>query len=315
MDDAKARPPLLALTGATGFIGQQLQRQLLADGFGLRVLVRPDSTRPGNILPGAQVARAHLDDASGLAEALQGVNAVVYCAGSVRGRVPADFAAANIDGVRYLAAVLSSLDAPPPVLLISSLAASRPEISAYAASKAEGERQLRAHPELAWTILRPPAVYGPGDKEMRSILASIRHGLAFVPGPPGQRLSLLYAQDLASAVSAWVTSSAACRHQVFEIDDGHPDGYDWDQIGEAVGHGRVRQIRVPAAVLRLLARINWVLSGMLGYAPMLTPGKVRELTQKAWVCDNATFGRITGWTPAVGLREGARRMFDQAGRG
>ena len=315
MDDAKARPPLLALTGATGFIGQQLQLQLLADGFRLRVLVRPDSPRQGNILPGVQAVPVRLDDAVGLAEAVHGVNAVIYCAGSVRGRVPADFAAANVDGVRYLASVLSELEAPPPVLLISSLAASRPEISDYAASKAEGERQLRAHPELAWTILRPPAVYGPGDKEMRPVLAWVRRGIAIVPGPRGQRLSLLYAQDLASAVAAWLASGTACSHQVFEIDDGHPNGYDWDQIGKAVAHGRVRQVHVHATVLELLARLNLFLSRMLGYAPMLTPGKVRELTQDAWVCDNAAFTRITGWAPAVRLREGARRIFDNAGRG
>ncbi|MGB5209228.1 MAG: NAD-dependent epimerase/dehydratase family protein [Gammaproteobacteria bacterium] len=312
MDDAEANPPLLALTGATGFIGQQLQRQLLADGFRLRVLLRPGSPRSNNILAGVQAVQVHLHDQTGLADAVRGTDAVVYCAGSVRGRSTADFAAANVDGVGCLASVLSRLKIP--LLLISSLAASRPEVSDYAASKAEGERQLRAHPDLAWTILRPPAVYGPGDKEMRPILAWVRRGIAFVAGPPGQRLSLLYSEDLAAAVAAWWRSEAACRHQVFEIDDGQPGGYDWMQIAEAVGRGRVHQIHVHTTLLKVVAQINWILSGILGYSPMLTPGKVRELTQDAWVCDNAAFTRITGWAPTIRLREGARRIFDGSGR-
>ena len=309
MDEAGAPAPLIALTGATGFIGQQLQKRLLADGYRVRALVRPDSRNLDRLQPGCEAAPVQLDDRAALHDVLADVSAVVYCAGSVRGRGPEDFAAANIDGLRHLAAVSSSLSTPPAVLLISSLAASRPEVSSYAASKAAGERVLREHENLAWTILRPPAVYGPGDKEMRPILAWLRRGIAFVPGPPGQRLSLLYVEDLATAVVAWIRAGTACRHQLYSVDDGYPGGYDWSGMARAVGEGRVRQLRVPAVLLRLAASVNWGLSRLLGYAPMLTPGKVRELTQESWVCDNEAFTRATGWTPAVDLGEGARRMF------
>lgn len=309
MDETGAQAPLIALTGATGFIGQQLQQRLLADGYRVRALVRPDSPNPDRLQPGCQAASVYLNDRDALRDALTDVSAVVYCAGSVRGRGPEDFAAANVDGLRHLAAVLSSLSAPPAVLLISSLAASRPEVSNYAASKAAGERVLGEHENLAWTILRPPAVYGPGDKEMSPILAWLRRGIAFVPGPPGQRISLLHVEDLTAAVVAWLRAGTACRHQVYSLDDGHPGGYDWPGMARAVGAGRVRQLRVPAMLLRLAGSVNWGLSRLLGYAPMLTPGKVRELTQESWVCDNEAFTRATGWTPVVDLGEGARRMF------
>lgn len=309
MDEAGAPAPLIALTGATGFIGQQLQKRLLADGYRVRALVRPESPNLDRLQPGCEAAPVKLDDRAALREALAGVSAVVYCAGSVRGRGPEDFAAANVDGPRNLAAAASSLAAPPAVLLISSLAASRPEVSHYAASKAEGERVLREHEDLAWTILRPPAVYGPGDKEMRPILAWLRRGIAFVPGPPGQRLSLLYVEDLAGAVVAWLKAGSACRQQVYSLDDGCPGGYDWPAMASAVGGGRGWQLRIPAALLSWAGRTNWGLSRLLGYAPMLTPGKVRELTQESWVCDNEAFTRATGWRPAVDLGEGARRLF------
>lgn len=309
MDEAGAPAPLIALTGATGFIGQQLQKRLLADGYRVRALVRPVSRNLDRLQPGCEVAPVELDDRTALRDVLADVSAVVYCAGSVRGRGPEDFAAANIDGLRHLASVSSALPTPPAVLLISSLAASRPQLSNYAQSKAEGERVLGEHENLAWTILRPPAVYGPGDKEMRPILAWLRRGIAFVPGPPGQRLSLLYVEDLAAAVVAWLRAGSACRHQLYSLDDGYPGGYDWPGMARAVGGGRVRQLRVPAVLLRLAASVNWGLSRLLGYAPMLTPGKVRELTQESWVCDNEAFTRATGWTPAVDLGEGARRIF------
>jgi nucleoside-diphosphate-sugar epimerase len=309
MDDAGASSPLVALTGSTGFIGQQLQRQLLADGYGVRALVRPGSPHLGRLDTRSETAQVRLDDLPGLREAVTGVSAVVYCAGSVRGRTFEDFAPANVHGVRHVAGVLSELDAPPPMLLISSLAASRPDVSPYAASKAKGERVLREHEALAWTILRPPAVYGPGDKEMRPILAWMRRGFAFVPGPPGQRLSLLHVEDLASAVVAWLRHWPSCRHQVFAIDDGRPGGYDWDAMAEAVSDRPVRQLRVATGLLTLAARLNSGASKVLGYAPMLTPGKVRELIQPSWIGDNAAFSRATGWSPRIGLREGARQMF------
>jgi len=309
MDDARAQAPLVALTGSTGFIGQQLQRQLLADGFGVRALVRPGSPHVSRLDPSSESVYVRLDDPPGLRKALCDVSAVVYCAGSVRGRTPEDFAAANVDGVRHLAAVLSDLDPSPPILLVSSLAASRPEISDYAASKALGERALRGHQDLAWTILRPPAVYGPGDKEMKPILAWLRRGFAFVPGPAGQRLSLLHVEDLAAAVVAWLRSGSDCRHQVYAIDDGRPGGYDWSEMADAVGGSRVRQLRVPTGLLGWAARVNVGASKLLGYAPMLTPGKVRELIQPSWVGDNTAFTRATGWTPSIGLADGAERMF------
>ena len=96
-------------------IGQQLQRQLLADGYGVRALVRPGSPHLGRLDTRSETAQVRLDDLPGLREAVTGVSAVVYCAGSVRGRTFEDFAPANVHGVRHVAGVLSELDAPPPM--------------------------------------------------------------------------------------------------------------------------------------------------------------------------------------------------------
>jgi nucleoside-diphosphate-sugar epimerase len=234
---------------------------------------------------------------------------VVYCAGSVRGGRYEDFVPANVDGVRCLTEVLGTWASPPPLLLISSLAASRPGLSDYALSKREGERVLEEQPGLCWCILRPPAVYGPGDVEMRPLLNLVRRGLALRPGPAGQRLSLIHVCDLADAVLAWAAKPDACRHQTFSIDDGHPGGYDWREIGQAVAGRRVRELPVPGALLRGAGALSGGLSRLLGRAPMLTAGKARELQQDRWVCDNSPFSARTGWQPRLGLEAGARTIF------
>jgi nucleoside-diphosphate-sugar epimerase len=307
---ADSHPVLL--TGATGFIGQYLQRQLIVDGFRLRVVIRPGSTSRQAVNPACEVVAADLTDQSALRRAVGGVRAVVYCAGTVRGRRYEDFVAANVLGVQRVLEALRESRGSAPFLLISSLAAGRPELSHYARSKFAGEQVLENYPDLCWSVLRPPAVYGPGDVEMQPLLNLVRRGVTLRPGPLGQRLSLIHASDLACAVSAWLSAPAACRHLKCAIDDGHPCGYSWSEIGEAVGQRRVRQLPVPMALLRLAGAANVFMAGLFGYSPMLTPGKARELQQEHWLCDNSVFSSRTGWRPEIDLQAGARELFAQS---
>lgn len=304
-----AGPPAVLLTGASGFIGRHLVSHLTGRGHAVRALVRPASAARGTVDGRCQVVAGALDDPGAWQHALDGVGAVVYAAGSVRGRNPDDFRLANVTGVATLVAALRSLPAPVPVLLLSSLAASRPELSDYAASKAAGEAVLREAVDLPWVMLRPPAVYGPGDTEMRPLLELVRRGIALRPGPPGQRLSLLYVTDLARAVTAALDHFPACAQGCFSLDDGRAGGYTWRDIAAAVGRRRVREVGVPGALLRAAATLNTGLARWFGYAPMLSPGKVRELQQGAWLCDNSAFTDATDWRPEVDLERGARLLF------
>ena len=314
MDEGSPSTSKIALTGATGFIGFELQRRLLSDGFQVRALVRPQSRNRNRIATGVEVLQVALNDAAGVEAAVDGVDVVIYAAGTVRGRSLIDFKEANVDGLVTVCEAVSKRTKPPQVLLISSLAATRPELSHYASTKREGERSLQACDQFGWTILRPPAVYGPGDKEMLPLFRSIRFGLAPIVGPAEQRLSLLHVEDLAHAIVAWLRYRNACSSQVFEIDDGHEDGYDWREI-IALSKGRLPVVKVflPKRVVSSFGHINLMLARCLRTAPMLTPGKVRELSQKTWLCDNASFTSITDWTPAVQLDEGVRRLFAAPG--
>jgi nucleoside-diphosphate-sugar epimerase len=256
------------------------------------------------------VIECSLGDTETLTRAATGTGAVVYCAGTVRGRSLEDFLPANVTGVQNMLQALAPQRPAVPFLLISSLAASRPGLSHYCRSKYLGEQAVREQTHTPWTILRPPAVYGPGDVEMAPLLRMARRGVMIRPGPTNQRLSLLYADDLATAVLAWLGHWQNCLGLTCDIDDGRTGGYDWPAIASAAGHEKFLSLPVPFPLLASIARINELISGLVGYAPMLSPGKVRELTQPDWLCDNTAFVRATGWQPQTGLREGIRLSLD-----
>jgi nucleoside-diphosphate-sugar epimerase len=302
------------LTGATGFIGQRLQKTLLTDGKEVSAVVRPSSAHKYRQSPGVNQFLADLPDSRALVPAVSQTSAVIYCAGSVRGRTLEDFRAANIDGVRSIVDAMNQAGTESPLLLISSLAASRPHLSDYARSKYLGEQELIKYAGFPWTIFRPPAVYGPGDKEMLPILTLARKGLVTPTGPAGQKLSLIHVDDLASAALAWLTSWKHCREQIFTLDDGHSGGYDWRQIAEAASAGSYRLLNIPGWLLFGVANINLQLSRLFGYAPMLTPGKARELTQHDWVCNNNDLSEATEWIPAISLEKGIHMLFESTGK-
>ena len=296
----------VTLTGASGFVGRHVLRALLDANYSIRCLTR----RPGVDLPSAvEVLRCDLTDPAAVAEATNGSAAVIYLAGTVRGREPADFTPANVTGLANIAQALAARDAATPLLLVSSLAASAPELSHYAASKAAGEQALRESGYSHWSILRPPAIYGSGDKELRSTFATIRKGLVPRVGPIEQRLPFIEVRDVATAVLAWLSHTEACRQQTYAIDDGTPGGYDWNAIAAAMAPKWHLTVPVPSPLLRMLGYVNLALAKVLGYAPMLTPGKAQELTHVGWSCNNQAFANATGWQPTLALSAGVAQLF------
>jgi len=299
------------LTGATGFIGRRLQKALLTNGRQVSAVVRPSSSNKGQLLSGVHSVLADLSNTNKLTSAITDCEAVIYCAGSVRGRNLEDFRAANITGIRSVVDAMNQSGLETPLLLISSLAASRPGVSDYANSKFLGEQEVIHHAKFPWTIFRPPAVYGQGDREMMPILKLARKGIVTPAGPAQQKLSLIHVDDLAAAVLAWLGSWPACREQTFSLDDGHCGGYDWREIAETASGGKYHSFKIPGPILFAAAKGNLLLSGVFGYSPMLTPGKARELIQADWLCDNESLTRATGWSPAIDLKKGLKKTFGQ----
>lgn len=305
---------VLALTGATGFIGNALLNRLTTTGYRVRALYRPRAGRSQPGLPGVEWISGDLQDAGALEALVTGTQAVIHCAGSVRGITQADFDSVNVDGAMRVAQAAARQIQAPRFLLISSLAARSPQLSHYAGSKWRGECALKkVAADLPWTIFRPPAVYGPGDREMLPLFRGIEKGFALLPAGAGRRLSLIYVDDLASAVARWLETTAA-DGQTLELDDGCIGGYDWDSILETAGsvlrnNKRVNRLAIPMTMLKTFAHINLTAARIFGYAPMLTPGKVMEITHPDWVCNNYAFAQLTGWKPMFDFEQGLSCTF------
>ena len=307
---------IIAVTGATGFIGQTICQQLSVDNYSVRVLVRDSRDASLDVFNGAEVVPGDLENQDSLNQLVSGADAVVHCAGKVRGATQAQFDRVNVDGTRNLLRAIKTTESGPRLLLISSLAAREPQLSFYAASKHRAERLLQDEGrDVAWTILRPPAVYGPGDREMLPIFRLMARGIAVTPGSPAARFSLLYVRDLGSAISAWLRTGAQ-QSQTFEIDDGRATGYDWRDICDVVEELCGRKIRVVRAAswcLDLPAWINSRIGAVFGTSPMLTTQKLRELRHEDWVSDSSAFRQAANWQPSMTLLAGLRATPNWAG--
>ena len=312
----KPMPRTLALTGATGFIGAALLNRLLQAGWAVNALGRslPPGWRAEEGDPRLRWFQGCLEDPESLKRLVSGVTAVVHCAGAVRGATATQFNQVNVEGVARLVQAARELHPLPRFLLISSLAAREPQLSHYSSSKRGGEDVLRSGaPGLMWAALRPSAVYGPGDRETLPLVRCMQHGFAPVLGPPTARFSLLHVDDLADAVRH-LLEMPVWAPGPFEIHDGRPGGYAWGDLIRTVSRivrKPVRQLRISRGLLRIAAGVNLAGARVFGYRPMLTPGKVRELTHTDWVCDDTPLRAATGWKPRVLLEDGMRQTLQR----
>lgn len=302
----------IALTGATGFIGAALAKRLAGTGREIQALIRPASTHKQPAEIAVRWIQGDLEDMESLRRLLEGVDAVIHCAGAVRGATLEQFNRINADGVSRIAQAAMERHPAPRFLLISSLAAREPHLSHYAASKRLGETLLREKfDQLPWTIYRPCAVYGPGDREILPVFRWMEKGIAPVLGDGTSRFSLLYVQDLVEAVVRWLDRNG-CRSGTYELHDGHPGGYSWHEVIDTIQQLRARsifRIKIPSYLVKPAAAFNLFAARTCGYAPMLTPGKVRELYHPNWVCDNKALYAATGWSPRTLLPEGLQQTL------
>ncbi len=270
----------IALTGSTGFVGRHLLKALDDAGLPLRLLVRegPRSCGFGT----AETVIGDLHDEAALKRLVTGACAVIHLAGAIAAPDRASFFAINARGTENLAKAAMA-GGVERFIHVSSLAAREPELSDYGASKRAAEDALDALKPKGLLIVRPPVVYGPGDRATLPLLAQFTRRFAVIPGSAQARVSLLYVEDLAKFLLARLTDNAQGH---CEIDDGRPQGYGWPdllEIAAEVEGRKARPVFLPQWLLESLAWPVALLGSMFKLRVPLTPGKVRELYHPDWV--------------------------------
>ena len=283
---------IVAVTGATGFVGRAVVDRAAGSGLSLRALTRRAQPSRAGI---TWIAGA-LDKPDSLATLVEGADVVLHIAGVVNAPDRAGFVAGNIDGTRAIVEAAKAAGIKRFVH-VSSLSAREPALSTYGWSKRQAEDMVMAS-ALDWTIVRPSGIYGPGDMEMRDMFRAAKMGITLMP-PPG-KVSLVAVEDFARLLTTLVTTDGP--RAVLEVDDGQALTHAElaNAIGAAVGQ-RVMTLHLPKGLLQLGAKIDRALRGN---GAKLTPDRVGYLCHPDWTADPAKRPDPALWEPIIPLSKG-----------
>ncbi|UVO54428.1 NAD(P)-dependent oxidoreductase [Sphingomonas sp. SUN039] len=281
---------IIALTGATGFLGGHVLRRAREAGHEVRALVR----KPQPPCEGVEWIAGSLGDAASLATLCEGTDAIIHVAGVVNGDAATFDRANRLGTVGMLAAATGKR-----FVHVSSLAAREPQLSNYGASKRAAEDAVVAS-ALDWRIVRPPAIYGPGDTDNLQLFRLAKWGI--VPLPPKGRMSVIHADDMARLVVALVESAEP--HSFYEGDDGLPGGWSHADFARAIGSAVGRKVAT-IPLPRPLVRAGAALDGLLrrGNAK-LTPDRAAYFCHPDWVIEPVRRPPADLWTPQIATAAG-----------
>jgi nucleoside-diphosphate-sugar epimerase len=304
---------LAVITGATGFIGWHAARQLQSEGWQVRALVRPQSTRP--VPHGIERVTAALTEADIVAHG-RGADVLVHMAAVVGVHSPREFRQSNVDATQEVARATRALGAR--LIHTSSLGATGPgdpanppaesdptrPINAYGESKLQSELAVKAVDGLDWTILRPSLVYGPRDRLFRPLFRLASRGLFFVP-PSRAAYNLVHVHDVARCVQLAARSSMVSGETFFVGGSGQITAADLLAKLAIVFERPFRPIAVPRAAMRIAAEAG-ALAAMIGIRTPINRGRWRELNAEGFVCRVDKAREILGFAATTDLLDGLR---------
>ena len=288
----------IAITGATGFVGQAVLDQAAAHGLPIRALVR----KPQPPRAGVEWVEGDLDETAALNRLVERADAVIHIAGVVNAPDLAGFTAGNVAGTLNVVTA-AMLAGTPRFVHVSSLSAREPQLSIYGASKLKGEKVVMASP-LDWTVVRPPAVYGPRDRDQLDLFRFAKAGV--VPLPPHGKMAVIHVDDLARLLLALVPGGEDVSHKLFEPDDGHAGGWTHKSFARAIGWAvgkRITPLPLPAFALRAAARGDRLIRRA---AAKLTEDRVGYMCHPDWTVREELRPPVDRWKPEIGTREGLK---------
>ena len=313
------------LTGGTGFVGRHLVPVLVAAGAQVTCLVRPTSDT-SLLPPGVRAASANLLTGAGLAEAVAGQEVVLHLAAVLFGQDWQDYLRGNALAAQHLGAALAASPTLRRCVHVSSLAASAPSacgvpddvtpapVSAYGWSKFLAEQCLGRALGDRLVVLRPPIIYGSGDKGLLPWFQAARRGLVITPGwRRAFPVSMIHAHDVVRAILCCCLPEA---HGVYHCSDGHT--HDMGHVGlliaQLLGRSSAHHIGLPLPLMGLAAALASGFARLVrrpgGRAPSWNLDKYREARQVGWVCTGERIRVELGFAPRVDLASGLAEAIE-----
>jgi len=285
----------LAITGGTGFVGSHLIDVALASRHSIKALARRDQPERENLdwIAGDLSSRDALEQLVGDADA------IIHVAGAINAPSAAAFEKGNVQGTLAMLAAATA-GGVHRFVHVSSLASREPKLSLYGASKSRAE-DLVMSSGLDWAIVRPPAVYGPGDKETLELFRMAKLGLMLMP--PKGRVSVIHADDLARLLLA-LAGPIAPANCLIEPDDGKPGGWTHREFARALADAvgtNAAVISSPGILLRLAARADQLLRGEKA---KLTVDRAAYFSHRNWVVEPKRAAPSDLWRPEINTIEG-----------
>lgn len=307
------------VTGGTGFIGVHLVAALIARGWRVRCLVRPTSKRQALDAYDVEYTVGTLHEHETLRQAVRDVDVVFHLAGATRVRVSADYERINSLGTQNL--IEACVAASPRLqkfLLISSIAAAGPSqtgvaltedrppcpVGPYGRSKLQAETIVLSYKEhVPVIVLRPSAIYGPGDTDFFQLFQAIKYGILPHIGRQDLHVDLCFVTDLVHGMVAAAEHSDGLGDIFFLGGTRHT----WRTFGRAIGQQmgiQPRELRLPRALVLALACLadGWAI--LRQQPSMLGRANLTERLQPFWVCDDQKAARTFGYAPRTQLSDG-----------
>jgi dihydroflavonol-4-reductase len=326
------------VTGASGFIGTRLAHQLMARHCRVTCLVRVHSRTDQLRSIGARLVTGDVTDRRSVERALTQAQAdtVFHLAGLVKARHREDFMRVNAGGVESVAAACADRASPPILVVVSSLAAAGPcaasqvrveadspaPASSYGRSKLAGEQAAARYAGVVpITLVRPPIVFGPGDRAMLEVFRPIaRWGFHVVQGrtcggeSADRRYSLIYVDDLVEGLLLAAGKGGRLREQGSSPMDGrgiyhiageeHPTYTQLGQIiADVLGKKPPTIIHLPGPLLRLAGIGGDIMARIRGRAGWVSSDKITEFLAGSWMCASTKARTHLNWAPQAALRE------------
>ncbi|MGO9411368.1 MAG: NAD-dependent epimerase/dehydratase family protein [Spirochaetia bacterium] len=309
----------IAVTGATGFIGSHLVEALVRDGHEVTCLARdPERTRSLSSLP-VRFVYGSMDSSSALASLVDGQEAVVHAAGLTKARSPEEYIRVNVGGTENLLSVIrgkagrlrhfvffSSAEAMGPSTPgqpITEDACLRP-FSAYGKSKIMAEQSLAGlERQMPVTIVRPPVVYGPRDKDLGILFRLVARGFLPVVSP-SPAFSVVYVKNLVTGICRAIDRAHESGTRSYFFTDGPETS--WSDFGGMIARAfgnKPFTLRVPQLIVLAIAMFAGILSALGAKTTILSRDKIREMCG-SWVVSDERARRELDYQPAFSTEQG-----------